>query len=62
MKQHDGTQIYFTVADVADRTRVSQRTVRKWVADKELPVHRFGHRIRISLRDLEMFERARREA
>jgi len=62
MKSEKLIQDFFTVAEVADRTRVSQRTVRQWIADKLLPIHRFGHRIRISARDMEWFERSRREA
>ena len=42
-----------TVATVADRCGVSLRSVRRWIADGRLPVHRLGRAIRIAERDLD---------
>ena len=52
-----------TVEDVAGQCSVSVRTVRRWIASRELPVHRLGVRnVRISEHDLAAFLSAHREA
>ena len=56
-KRSDG---FFTVADVADTLNVSTRTVSRWIAEGELPVHRFGAAVRIAERDLRTFIAAHR--
>ena len=33
-----------TIAQLADRLRVSRRTIHRWVANDGLPVHRFSAR------------------
>jgi|tagenome__1003787_1003787.scaffolds.fasta_scaffold20794818_1 excisionase family DNA binding protein len=52
-----------TVEEVADRCSVSVRTVRRWIASRDLPVHRLGARnVRISEHDLAAFLSTHREA
>ena len=46
---------FYTVAQVADLLEVSTRTVRRWIADGDLPVHRFGRAVRIEETDLRAF-------
>jgi excisionase family DNA binding protein len=50
-----------TASQVAQRCQMSLRTVRRWIADGDLPVHRLGRVIRIAEADLDRFlHRARR--
>lgn len=51
-----------SVAGTAHHCDVSEKTVRRWIAAGDLPVHRFGRALRISEKDLEMFIRTRRDA
>jgi excisionase family DNA binding protein len=51
---------FLSPATVADRLDVSIKTVRRWIARGELPIHQFGHLQRISEADLEGFSAARR--
>jgi excisionase family DNA binding protein len=54
--------IFFTIGEVAQHLAVTPRTVHRWIADGELPVHRFGRRsVRISERDLKMFVATHRD-
>ncbi len=53
------TDRLFTVQGVAHRLRVSTKTVRRWVASRELPAHRLGRQLRISEQDLRRFLRDR---
>jgi len=46
---------FYTVDQVADLLEVSTRTVRRWIADGDLTVHRFGRQVRISETDLRVF-------
>ena len=46
---------FFTIAEVAERLNVCERTVRRWIAFGLLPVHRFGRTVRISEADLAAF-------
>ena len=50
-----------TVPEVAALCRVSVRTVRRWIDEGELVVHRLGRRVLIADEDLEAFLAARRE-
>jgi excisionase family DNA binding protein len=45
---------FFTIAEVAERLRVSTRTVRRWIAG-DLVAHRFGGVVRIAETDLRAF-------
>lgn len=44
-----------TIADVADRCRVSPRSVRRWIDDGRLRVIRLGRNVRVSEGDLANF-------
>jgi excisionase family DNA binding protein len=50
---------WLTVADVARRSRVTQRTVRTWIADGLLPASKHGTRVRIHPDDYDAFARRR---
>lgn len=44
-----------TISQAASRVQVHPNTVRKWIANGELPVYRYGSRIvRIRPKDLEL--------
>jgi excisionase family DNA binding protein len=59
---HEGTRA-LSFGQVAELTAVSRRTVRKWVADGDLPAVRISHQtVRILPADLAAFLAARREA
>ena len=47
-------------ATVAARLDVSIKTVRRWIAKGELPIHQLGHQQRISEDDLQTFVAVRR--
>ena len=49
-----------TVAEVADQLRVSERSVRRWIKERELKAYRLGRAIRISEGDLRSFLRGRK--
>jgi len=51
-----------TIADVAARLDVCERTVRRWIKAGALPVHRIGGLVRISETDFAAFLALRREA
>ena len=51
---------FFSPATVANRLEVSVKTVRRWIAKGDLPVHQFGHLQRISEDDLNAFAATRR--
>ena len=44
-----------TIAEVADRLRVDQKTVRRWIDAKELPAFKLGRQWRISEQNLRQF-------
>ena len=50
-----------TVANVARRTGMSERVVRRWLADGDLPFHKFGRAVRIAEADLQRFIAQRRK-
>jgi excisionase family DNA binding protein len=56
----DADDPLLTAHDVADRTRVSLRTVRRWIADDELEVVQLGRSVRIRKSALDAFLRRRR--
>jgi excisionase family DNA binding protein len=60
--QYGWRTTFFTIAEVAERLNVCERTVRPWIAAELLPVHRFGRTVRISEADLAAFLALRREA
>lgn len=47
--------VFFTIADIAERVAVSTRTVRRWVDRDELVAHHIGGLVRIARSDLEAF-------
>ena len=53
---------FFTIADVAARLDVCERTVRRWIKAGALPVHRIGGLVRISEADFVAFLALRRDA
>jgi len=46
---------FYSVEQVADFLEVSMRSVRRWIADGDLPAHRFGRAVRIAETDLKAF-------
>jgi excisionase family DNA binding protein len=48
------------VTDIAELTRVSTRTVRRWIDSGDLRVHRLGRQVRVSEEDLAAFLNQRR--
>lgn len=46
-----------TVAEVADRLNVSERTVRRWIAEGALPATKIVGRVRISGADVDALSR-----
>ncbi len=51
---------FYTVAEVADLLVVSTRSVRRWIAERQLLAHKFGRQVRISEIDLRAFVDRRR--
>jgi excisionase family DNA binding protein len=52
---------FLTIADVAARLDVCERTVRRWIKARALPVHRIGGLVRVSEADFAAFLALRRE-
>ena len=48
------------VTDVAERLGLSPKTVRRFIASQQLPVHRLGRALRVSEEDLAAFVDRRR--
>jgi excisionase family DNA binding protein len=46
---------FLTIEDVAQRLRVDERTVHRWISDGKLVRHKFGRAVRIALSDLQRF-------
>lgn len=46
---------YLTLPELADRLKVSRRTVRRWIKDGELVAYKFANQYRISESNLEEF-------
>lgn len=57
----DSIGAFYSIAEVAERLGVNARTVRRWIGDGRLVVHRFGRSIRIAETDLRAFMAANRE-
>ena len=51
---------FYTVSQVANLLAVSSRSVRRWIAARELLAHKFGRQVRISEIDLRAFVEWRR--
>ena len=49
-----------TIQEVADRLRVNEKTVRRWIDTQELPAFKLGRQWRISEQDLRRFLQMRR--
>ena len=60
LSKAEGTP-FLKIKDIAATLRVTERTVRRWIASGELPTYRFGGSLRISRQDFEAFVRASRE-
>ena len=55
-RRHAGDRIrFFTIAEVAECVRVAPRTVRRWIANGDLVVHRVGGVVRVAEGDLRAF-------
>jgi excisionase family DNA binding protein len=48
----------YTVAEVADQLKVTPKTVRGWIADKEMVAIRVGREWRIRAQDLQAYIQA----
>jgi excisionase family DNA binding protein len=59
--RHSGLPKYHTIKAVAESLDVSQRTVRRWIANGDLIVHRVEGVVRIAERDLRAFLAQHRE-
>jgi excisionase family DNA binding protein len=61
-RRHRDDQIeFFTIAEVAERLRVSTRTVRRWIESGDLIAHRPGGIVRVAENDLRTFLAMNRE-
>ena len=49
-----------SIKDAAKALKVSTKTIRRWIDDAELRVHRLGRQLRISEEDLAAFVNKRR--
>jgi excisionase family DNA binding protein len=52
---------FYSLRQLAARWQISVKSLRRYIARGELPYHRFGRQLRISVQDALAFERARRE-
>jgi excisionase family DNA binding protein len=55
-------QAFFTIAEIANRWRCSEKKVRRVVAKGDLVTHRFGALLRVGALDLRTYERINRMA
>ena len=51
----------YSIREIADHLKVSDKTVRRWIDQGRLPVHRIGRQLRISEPDFDAFIRTHRE-
>jgi excisionase family DNA binding protein len=51
---------YLTLPEVAERLKVSRRTVYRWIKDQDLNAFKFANEYRITERDIEDFLERRR--
>jgi excisionase family DNA binding protein len=56
-----GLPKYYTIQSVAEALDVSPRTVRRWIGNRDLIVHRVGGVLRISDGDLRAFMASHRD-
>ena len=53
-------EVYYTCAEVAERSKVELQTVWSWVRGKKLPAVKIGKEYRITEADLKAFEESRK--
>ena len=53
---------FYSVSETAKLLKVNPKTVRRWIENGDLTVHRFGRQIRITDSDLVTFIRQHRES
>jgi excisionase family DNA binding protein len=53
MANGDREESFLTVAEVAERLKLNQQTVRNWIDQGSLPAVRIGRRVRIKRSDFE---------
>ena len=53
MERNDLEESYLTVAEVAERLKLNQQTVRNWIEQGSLPALRVGRRVRIKRSDFQ---------
>ncbi len=53
MAAEDREESFLTVAEVAERLKLNQQTVRNWIDQGSLPAVRVGRRVRIKRSDFE---------
>src|SRR5579875_3256341 len=53
MSQPDVEDEFLTVAEVAEKLKLNQQTVRNWIDQRSLPAVRVGRRVRIRRADFE---------
>jgi excisionase family DNA binding protein len=46
---------FLTVGEIAERLKVNERTVRRWIKSHQLKAHKIGSCVRIALVDLHDF-------
>ena len=61
MSRDNSLPTLYSIREIADHIKVSDKTVRRWIDQGRLPVHRIGRQLRISQPDLDVFIRTRRE-
>jgi excisionase family DNA binding protein len=59
--QRDDRLEFLTIAEVAERLRVSTRTVRRWIKAGDLIAYRVGGLVRVAESDLRAFLAVHRE-
>ena len=62
MSDSNGNKPDATVADLAKHYGVSERTVRRWLADTDIPHRRVGGTIRFVLAEVDEWTKARSAA
>ena len=53
MSPNEAEESYLTVAEVAEKLKLNQQTVRNWIDQGSLPALRVGRRVRIKRSDFE---------
>ena len=48
-------QPLLSVADIADRLKLSEKTIRRWIERGDLPAHHLGRAVRVSEDDLSLY-------